>query len=106
MAAGPISTDMRWTATAADREVIEYDDTFLVYFRPSGETHFLNFLSHGVMDAVTDKELELSAIRDALRAKFGLSPEELPESLLAQTIDELDDTGMIIPAVRSAEPDE
>lgn len=103
MAAGPIDDNMRWTARSADRIVVDYDDTYLVYFRPSGDTHFLNFLSYGVVAAVTDGAMTRGEIFRALRDRFGLEATDLPMQLVARTISELDDAGLIEPAAIAEE---
>lgn len=97
MAAGPISNSTRWKSNADDWLVQEFEDTFLVFFRPSAETHFLNFLSYGVLEFVSGQPATQSEIAAELRTKFRLEAHELPDSLLAQTIEQLDETGLIEP---------
>ncbi len=97
MAAGPISNSARWTSDPNNYLVQEFDDTFFVFFRPSGETHFLNFLSHGVLDLVSSKDVGVADIGTEMRVRFGVSETELPDSLIKQTIEQLDETGLIEP---------
>jgi len=95
MAAVPSTIDKKWMSDARQYLVVEYDDTFLFYFRPSGETHFLNFLSSGMVDAVSRAPLSVQELWSQMRTEFSLTAEELPETLVVTTLDELDQAGLI-----------
>lgn len=97
MAAGPISKDMKWRSDSDNFVVIEYDDTYLVYVRSSGETHFLNFLTFGTLQEVVNVPKRFDQLVHDLRIRFDFSEEELTESLVEIAISELDDTGLILP---------
>ncbi len=95
MAAAPPTTSEKWSSDSHQYLAVEYDDTFLVYFRPSGETHFLNFLSYGMVHAVSSGPLSEEEILARMRTDFSLTAEELPETLVATTLSELDQAGLI-----------
>lgn len=97
MAAGPVLDDQKWRSKRDSFIVREYDDTYLVYFKPSGESHFLNFLSYGVVDAVFDCALGVSELQTELCTRFDLDASELSADLIRKTIDDLDDAGLIMP---------
>lgn len=75
----------------------EFDDTHLVYCRPSGETHFLNFLSFGVLRSLSVQSFSAHDLCVHLRASFALQAEELPQDLIDKAIAELDRAGLVTP---------
>lgn len=95
MVVAPTIIEKRWTSDSSQYLAIEYDDTYLIYFKPSGETHFLNFLSFGVVDSVSKASLSGAELLERLRVEFSLTPDELPETLVVSTIEELDRAGLI-----------
>jgi len=95
MSALPPVNGKKWMSDSRQYLAIEYDDTFLVYFRPSGETHFLNFLSYGLVEAVSSTPLTTAELLSKIRTDFSLTAEELPETLVASTLDELDRAGLV-----------
>ncbi len=101
MAAGPLKETFHWKSDASLWLSEEFDDTFLVFFRPSGETHFLNFLSFGVLSKCSEQPHSKEKLASALRDLFDLSETELPESLIATVIEQLDETGLLTPVVQS-----
>lgn len=101
MAAGPLKDTFLWKSDASLWLSEEFDDTFLVFFRPSGETHFLNFLSFGVLSKCAEQPHNKQQLTISLRGLFDLSEKELPESLIATVIEQLDETGLLMPVVKS-----
>ncbi len=97
MTAGPVSDTQKWRSSRDSYIVHEYDDTFLLYFKPSGESHFLNFLSYGVVDTVSDQALTLQELQSELCSRFDFSETELPLDLIRKTISDLDDAALIEP---------
>lgn len=97
MAAGPINDDMKWRSNSGDYIATEYEDTYLVYVRPSGDTHFLNFLSFGIVTETETAAQTVTEITTNLRKRFELTDEELTQELVSLTLSELDDTGLIWP---------
>lgn len=97
MPAGPINDSMKWTSDRSNWLAEEFDDTFLVFFRGSAETHFLNFLSFGALRQLSDRALDLGDLANRLREEFSLTEEELPEDLVRSVIEQLDETGLISP---------
>lgn len=97
MAAGPIYDDMKWRSNSGDYITTEYEDTYLVFVKASGETHFLNFLSFGVVSEVGETSKTVAELTIDLRARFDLKSDELNSQLVSKTVAELDDTGLIWP---------
>lgn len=95
MASSAHGTNQLWSSNSDQYLAVEYDDTHLVYFKPSGDTHFLNFLSYGMVDAISTKPLSESEIFQAMLERFSLSAQELPEGLIKTTLEELDQAGLI-----------
>jgi len=102
MAAGPITDDMKWRSNSGDYLATEFDDTYLVFVRPSGETHFLNFLSFGIVAETNDVSKTLAELTVSLRTRFELTEDELTQELVSLTLSELDDTGLIWPEATKA----
>ena len=102
MAAGIITDDMLWTARADDLLVREYDDTYIVYFRPSGDTHILNFLSYGIVQLAAEGACQVRDMSHALRQRLELDDQDLPDALILKTVSELDDLGLIVPRAAPA----
>ena len=101
MAAGPIERSMKWISDADEWYSREYDDTYLVFFRPSVESHFLNFLSFGALKRLSLEAMTVDQLLQALRDEFLLKESELPLALVETVIEQLDEAGMIRPKVSS-----
>lgn len=101
MAAGPISKTDLWKSDAADWRVTEFDDTYFVFLRSSGETHFLNFLSFGILTCAANAPVSSQEVSTKLRKQFQLDVVELPESLVKATIEQLDEVGLLYPVAQS-----
>ncbi len=97
MAAGPIAESMKWSANAEDWYSHEHDDTHLVFFRPSADSHFLNFLSFGALKLLSEAIMTTDDLAHRLREVFSLTEAELPVSLVKTVVEQLDDAGMIKP---------
>lgn len=101
MAAGPIDQSMRWISNSDEWYSREYDDTHLVFFRPSAESHFLNFLSFGALKQLSSEAMTADQLLQVLRDEFLLDKAELPLSLVEKVIEQLDEAGMIRPVALS-----
>lgn len=99
MAAGPIDDALLWTSGADDWIAEEFDDTFLVFFRPSAETHFLNFLSFGALRQCAREPQSVNSLTHNLRREFEVEDAELPLTLVKSVIEQLDDTGLVKPVI-------
>lgn len=99
MAAGPIDDALIWSSGADDWIAEEFDDTFLVFYRPSAETHFLNFLSFGALRACSREAQDINSLAVNLRLEFEIGEAELPLSLVQSVIEQLDDTGLVKPVM-------
>lgn len=97
MAAGFIHDGMKWRSDSDGYIATEYDDTYLVFVKASGETHFLNFLSFGIVKETSEFSKSPQELRVALCERFELGEDELSIDLVMTTISELDDTGLILP---------
>jgi PqqD family protein of HPr-rel-A system len=97
MAAGPILDGQKWHSDRNNMIIEEFDDTYLVYFKPSGETHFLNFLSHGLIECVLDQAFDANTLQTMLCSKFDFEASELPLDLVLKTIEDLDEAGLVTP---------
>lgn len=95
MASDAHDTSQLWTSDSTQYLAVEYDDTHLVYFKPSGDTHFLNFLSYGMVDTLSTGPLSEPEIFQAMLTRFSLSAQELPKDLITTTLDELDQAGLV-----------
>ena len=81
----------------------EFDDTHLVFFRPSEETHFLNFLSFGALFSLSLQQASVGELQRRLQEQFSLQEEDLPLSLVENVIHELDEAGLIGPVELDAD---
>ncbi|WP_262695027.1 HPr-rel-A system PqqD family peptide chaperone [Kordiimonas aquimaris] len=97
MAAGPITDDMKWRSSSDGYIATEFDDTYLVFVKASAETHFLNFLSFGIVTETESVAQTATELAMNLRRRFELTDEELTQELVSLTLSELDDTGLIWP---------
>jgi len=95
MVAAPAIMEKTWISDSSQFLAVEYDDTYLVYFKPSGDTHFLNFLSFGVVATASKTALSGAELSEKLRAEFSLTIDELPDALVMSTIEELDQAGLL-----------
>ena len=95
MVAAPSVLEQTWTSDSSQFLAIEYDDTYLVYFKPSGDTHFLNFLSFGLVESVSKTALSGVDLHKKMMADFSLTPLELTDALVISTIEELDQAGLM-----------
>jgi len=95
MVAAPSIMEQLWTSDSSQFLAIEYDDTYLVYFKPSGDTHFLNFLSFGMVNLVSTSPLSGAELHEKLKIDFSLTSAELTDALVVSTIEELDQAGLI-----------
>lgn len=97
MASDAHKADQLWASDPSQYLAVEYDDTHLVYFKPSGDTHFLNFLSFGMVDAMSKGPLSEVEIFQEMLKRFSLSAHELPKDLITTTLDDLDQAGLVAP---------
>lgn len=95
MASGSTINEKKWISDSTQYLAVEYDDTHLVYFKPSGETHFLNFLSFGLVDVASNGPLSTAELFEALKSRFSLTVDELPVDLITSTLAELDQAGLV-----------
>lgn len=86
---------IEWTADPESWLSEEFDDTHLVFFKPSAETHFLNFLSFGALESLGSSPFTIQLLWTHLKSKFSLSEEDLPLSLVEKVVQQLDDAGLI-----------
>lgn len=91
------TNDNQWTSDPSQYLAVEYDDTHLVYFKPSGDTHFLNFLSFGMVEAVSAGPLTEAEIFQEMLTRYSLSDQELPKNLITTTLADLDQAGLVSP---------
>lgn len=95
MASSADDTSQVWTSDSSQYLSVMYDDTHLVYFKPSGDTHFLNFLSFGLLEALSGEELNVDDLHKLIQERFSLTVDELPRDLLISTLTELDLAGLV-----------
>ena len=84
----------------------EFDDTHLVFFRPSAETHFLNFLSFGALSSLSLQQASVEELQKRLQDEFSLQEQDLPLSLVENVIRQLDEAGLIRPVALDANIDQ
>ena len=77
-----------------DCVVRRVDDLFLVFFRPSGQTHMLPVTSMALLDVLDETPLAISDIPAALAARYETDPEEGAEAVLERLLRELDEVGL------------
>jgi len=95
MASSGDDSSQVWTSDSSQYLSVMYDDTHLVYFKPSGETHFLNFLSFGLIDVLSEKSLTIDGLHELIQDRFSLTADDIPKSLLISTLAELDLAGLV-----------
>lgn len=103
---GLTSSGVNWIS---DRDLWlseEFDDTHLVFFRPSAETHFLNFLSFGALSSLSFQQASVEELQKRLQEEFSFQEEDLPLSLVENVIRQLDEAGLITPVVQDANIDQ
>ncbi|MBO6503772.1 MAG: HPr-rel-A system PqqD family peptide chaperone [Kordiimonadaceae bacterium] len=94
---------IEWTADPESWMSEEFNDTHLVFFKPSAETHFLNFLSFGALELVGSSPATNVTLWHALLSKFALSEQDLPLSLVETVVQQLDEAGLISPVSLDAQ---
>ena len=103
---GSINSGVNWVS---DRDLWlseEFDDTHLVFFRPSAETHFLNFLSFGALLSLSLQQATVEKLQKRLQDEFSFQAEDLPLSLVENVIRQLDEAGLITPVAQDANIDQ
>lgn len=103
--AEPAQAAIEWTADPASWLSEEFDDTHLIFFKPSAETHFLNFLSFGALEQLARSPATIMALWEKLMLKFDLSEQDLPLSLVETVVRQLDEAGLISPVTLDAQND-
>lgn len=99
MVAGPVPSSCLWCATSHKTSVQKYEDVYLVFHKASGDTHLLNFLSYAVFELLADQSLSVDDILARVRNTLQLTEEDCPHSLIVATLEQLDDVGLVYPAM-------
>ena len=71
------------------------DDLFLVFFRPSGQTHMLPVVSMALLDVLDETPLGIADIPAALAARYETDPEEGAEAAVERLLRELEEVGLV-----------
>lgn len=78
-----------------DCAVRPVDDLFLVFFRPSGQTHMLPVVSMALLDVLDETPLGIAEIPAALAARYETDPEAGAEAVLERLLHELEEVGLV-----------
>ncbi|HEY4548292.1 MAG TPA: HPr-rel-A system PqqD family peptide chaperone [Pedomonas sp.] len=79
------------------------DDLFLVFFRPSGQTHMLPVTSVALLDVLDGNALSIAEIPAVLAERYGTEAEEGVEASVERLLRELEAVGLV-EAVTTAGP--
>lgn len=104
MTAGPFLPETIWQADENKFVAEEFGDTALVYHRPSGDTHFLSFLPVDALKFIVQRSADCNAIHQHLLEIYEFDEQDLPFQLVKDAIGQLDETGLITPAVSVGKP--
>lgn len=98
MAAGPYSDETLWTADITRLVIRAMEDVNLVFDTLSGDTHALNFLSAAVIQVLSDGEETFASAAPKVLETIGMEEGDCPKGLIKDTILQLDDAGLVMPA--------
>lgn len=88
--------DVRYRSSLSrDCVVRPVDDLFLIYFRPSGQTHLLPVQSYALLELLDGNGLGIEEIPSALAARYDLELEVGVEAVLEQKLRELEAVGLV-----------
>lgn len=71
------------------------EDLFLVFFRPSGQTHMLPVTSMALLEVLDHTPLAVSDIPAALADRYGVEAETGVEAALERQLRELEAVGLV-----------
>lgn len=71
------------------------DGLFLIFFRPSGQTHLLPVQSYALLDLLDGNSLSAAEIPEALAARYDLEPEVGIEDAVERQLRELEAVGLV-----------
>lgn len=78
-----------------DCTVRRVDDLFLVFFRPSGQTHMLPVTSMALLDVLDETPLAVADIPAALAARYETEAEVGAEAVVERLLRELEEVGLV-----------
>lgn len=73
----------------------ELDDYHFLYSYRSGDTHVLNFFSYGLLSVLSEQKMAFPEMKKAVCQKLLLEEADVQDALLAHTLDELTDIGLV-----------
>jgi len=97
MPAGIHNENIEWVANAAHLSIKQFEDVFLVFFRPSGDTHLLNFLSAAILEKLSEGKSTIEGMASGIWSMLELDPSDCPISLIESTVLQLDEVGLVSP---------
>lgn len=71
------------------------DDLFLVYYRPSGQTHMLPVTSMALLEVLDENPLRVADIPAALAARYDMEPEVGVDAAVERQLRELEAVGLV-----------
>lgn len=83
------------SALRRDCIVRPVDSLFLVFFRPSGQTHLLPVSSYALLELLDENSLSVAEIPEALAARYGTEPETGVEDAVERQLRELEAVGLV-----------
>ena len=90
------SNNARWKSSrAADIAWAGWGDSYVVYHRPSGRTHFLNSSSFSLITELLQSERDLEAIAEFVTPNDGAGDRELLRQELLDLLGRLEHSGLI-----------
>ncbi|MCH8684335.1 HPr-rel-A system PqqD family peptide chaperone [Pedomonas mirosovicensis] len=83
------------SSLSRDCVVQPVDGLFLVFFRPSGQTHLLPVQSFALLELLDENSLSVPEIPAALAARYDVEPEVGIEGVVERQLRELQAAGLV-----------
>jgi PqqD family protein of HPr-rel-A system len=98
MLAGPANESTLWTSKPEVYHIEPHEEAWYAYHYLSGETHLLNFLSFEILLVLQENTVRIDDLSQVIRDRLGFVASECPNSLIDQTVKELDSAGLVTPS--------
>jgi len=97
MSAGPYSEETLWTADINQMILQPFEDVTIAFHKISGDTHILNFLSAATIKVLAAGDETFTSASSKILDEIHITAADCPEGLIADTILQLDDVGLVNP---------
>jgi PqqD family protein of HPr-rel-A system len=96
LATNPASEFDRWRRSPeCQLSWVCYDDEYVVYHRPSGRTHFLNFATYRLLAHILTSPVSLDEVTEAFTSSSKPADESLIRDELGLTLKHLEALGLV-----------